>query len=182
MLFCLPFSSHSCSILWSPVEKKREEEEGKRERNGGEEREEGEIESFKMGIALILWQLSLGVKIDMKNQVLKDFSLPVSQLRVFGSVLFMYLSGAFNLLSIYHLWNNQVLTWDILTPAFPSLPSWSSPQCRKGEWRLGAEGGHTLGYNYAFIVPLMLCQRNVSSAFMSLWWSVIHTPCNLSNL
>jgi len=56
MLFCLPFSSHSCSILWSPVEKEREEEEGKREREkwrggegGGRERE-----SLKTGIALIL--------------------------------------------------------------------------------------------------------------------------------
>lgn len=39
----------------------------------------------------------------MKNQVLEDFGLPVLQLRVFGSVLFMHLSGAFNLLSIYHL-------------------------------------------------------------------------------
>jgi len=53
MLFCLPFSSHSCSILWSPVEKEREEEEGKRERNGGEG-ERRDRESLKMGLALIL--------------------------------------------------------------------------------------------------------------------------------
>lgn len=39
----------------------------------------------------------------MKNQVLEEFCLPVLQLSVFGSVLLMHLSGAFNLLSIYHL-------------------------------------------------------------------------------
>lgn len=126
MLFCLPFSSHSCSILWSPVEKERGKggrKEGKRERNGGGGEGRGrERESLKMGIPLMLWQPSLRVKIDMKNQVLKGFSLPVLQLRVFGSVLFMYLSGVSSLLSIYHLWNNQVLTWDILTQLFHHFP------------------------------------------------------------
>ena len=45
MLFCRPFSSHSCSILWSPVEKRRGREAGRekeKEKKRERERERGE--------------------------------------------------------------------------------------------------------------------------------------------
>lgn len=117
--FFLSFLLHSVESCWKREGRgrRKEREKWRRKERGGRERE-----SFKMGIVLILWQLSLRVKIDMENQVLKDFSLPMLQLRVFGSVLFMYLSGAFNVLSIYHLWNNQVLTWDISPQLFHHFP------------------------------------------------------------
>lgn len=119
--FFLSFLLHSVESCWKREGKRRKE----REREIGGRRGKGkgrEKDSLKMGIPLMLWQSSLRVKTDMKNLVLKDFTLPVLQLRVFGSVLFMYLSGVFNLLSIYHLWNNQVLTWDILTQLFHHFP------------------------------------------------------------
>jgi len=90
MLFCLPFSSHSCSILWSPVEKEREEEEGKRE--------------FKNGTRFDpLTIISRGENRHEKSHFKSLQSACVLLLEVFGSVLFMYLSGAFNLPSAYHL-------------------------------------------------------------------------------